>query len=174
MLVRNCRTRKKSAAQTDSYRFDEDRRAAARDAGRRRAAEDAAAVAAKPREAREADADVGVDIADDAAAATTFLLASDAATAAPVLLLLFRRAAEEAAPVPMEPIAIAARIATGAVLRDATREPENEGMREEEKVSKLRRRNRIKRLLRLFYSSRLTNSPIDNMVVSLVARDIRD
>lgn len=118
--------KEKSLRLKRTYRFDEDRRAAARDAGRRRAAEEAAAVAAKPREAREADADVGVDIAD-AAAATTFLLASDAATA-PVLL--FRLAAAEAAPVPVGPIAIAARIATGAVLRDATREPENEGERE--------------------------------------------
>lgn len=40
-------------------------------------------------------------------------------------------------------------------------------------MSKLRR-NRIKRLRLLFYSSRLTNSPIDSMVVSLVARDIRE
>ena len=105
-----------------TYRFGEDRRdrAPTRDAGRRRA-EEAAAVAAKPREAREDE--VGVDIAD-AAAAATLLLASDAATA-PVLLL-FRRAAAEAAPAPVAPIVIAARIATGVVLREAKREPERE------------------------------------------------
>jgi len=91
-----------------------------RDDGRRGRAEAAAAaaVAAKPRE----EAGV-VDIAD-AAAAT--LLARDATTTPLLLLLLLRRAAAEAVPAPEAPIAIAARIAVGAVLRDAKREPEKE------------------------------------------------
>lgn len=143
MLVRNWR-KGKSLRLKRTYRFGEDRRdrAAARDAGRRRA-EEAAAVAAKPREAREDEAGV-VDIADAAAAAaTTLLLASDAATA-PVLLL-FRRAAAEAAPAPVAPIAIAARIATGAVLREAKREPVRErgGMDGQERERRKKKKKRV-------------------------------
>ena len=127
MLLRNSRKRKNPRL-NQTYRFGDDRRerAAVRDAGRRRAEEEAAAaaaVAAKPREAREAEAGVA-----DNADAATLLLASDAATAT-VLLRLLRRAASEAAPAPVEPNAIAARIATGAVLRDAKREPERRGER---------------------------------------------
>lgn len=106
-----------------THRFDEDRReddSIARDAGRRVEAAAAAAVAAKPRgNAKEADADTGN------ADAATFLAAA-ASDAAATTGPLFARRAAEAAPAldaPMCAMAMAARVATGAALRDAKREP---------------------------------------------------